>query len=111
MRDFLEVTFILLGSFFCLTAGLGFLRFPDFFTRMHSAGKVSSFGIGFYLLALMTKYPQLDVAVKSLLCLFFVVLTTPLSAQMLMRVAYLLKVPKSSLGAIDEYQKQMNSNR
>lgn len=31
--------FILLGIFFFLGAALGLLRFPDFYTRMHAAGK------------------------------------------------------------------------
>jgi multicomponent Na+:H+ antiporter subunit G len=110
MKDLIEVLFIVIGSFFSLTAAIGFLRFPDFFTRMHSAGKVSSFGIGFYLLALIVKYPNLDVIVKSLLCLFFIVLTTPLSAQMLMRVAYYLKAPRASLGGVDEYKRPTHPN-
>jgi len=111
VREIFEIVFILIGSFFSVTAAIGVLRFPDFYTRMHSAGKVSSFGIGFYLLALITKYPDLDVIIKSLLCLFFIVLTTPISAHMLMRVAYHLKVPVTQIGLVDEYKKCMHSNR
>jgi multicomponent Na+:H+ antiporter subunit G len=110
MRDILEGFFIIVGSFFLVTSALGALRFPDFYTRMHSTGKVSSFGIGFYLLALVVKYPEFSIMVKAFLCLFFIVLTTPLSAQMLMRAAYLLDVPRTKRGSVDQYRKQIHPN-
>lgn len=111
MREVFEIIFMVTGSFFSLTAAIGVYRFPDFYTRMHSAGKVSSFGIGFYLLALIVKYPHLDIIIKSLLCLFFIVLTTPLSAQMIMRAAYHLKVPATQLGHVDDYKKLKSQSR
>lgn len=104
MREAFEIFFIFLGCFFALTAAIGVFRFPDFYTRMHAAGKVSSYGIGFLLVALVIKHPQLDVILKSLLCIFFIVLTTPISAHVLMRAAYLLKTPITHLGKVDEYK-------
>ena len=29
---------LLIGSFLCLSGGVGILRFPDFYTRMHAVG-------------------------------------------------------------------------
>lgn len=104
MSHIFEVGFILLACFFALTASIGVWRFPDFYTRMHAAGKVSSFGIGFILLALVVKFPQTDIIIKSILCLFFIVLTTPISAHMLMRVAYHLKISVANQQDIDEYK-------
>lgn len=104
MSQIVETVFILMACFFAVTASLGVLRFPDFYTRMHAAGKVSSFGIGFVLLALVVKFPQFELVIKALLCLFFIVLTTPISAHLLMRVAYHLKIQLTSQQKIDEYQ-------
>lgn len=104
MRDFFEILLILIGCFFCLGAALGTYRFPDFFTRMHAAGKVSCFGIGFMLLALIVKQPTTPVVVKSILCLYFVFLTAPISAHILMRVAYRRRVETTSRMKIDEYK-------
>lgn len=109
MSHILEVIFILIACFFAITASLGVLRFPDFYTRMHSAGKVSSFGIGFILLALVVKFPEAEVITKGFLCLFFIVLTTPISAHLLMRVAYRLKIPVAKQQSIDEYQDSIKS--
>ena len=32
---------LLVGSFLCISGGIGLLRFPDFYTRMHAVGAVS----------------------------------------------------------------------
>lgn len=104
MKEFVESLLILVGCFFCLGAALGTYRFPDFFTRMHAAGKVSCFGIGFLLLALIVKEPSLPVVTKSILCLYFVFLTAPISAHVLMRVAYRRGVHRTSKTKVDEYK-------
>lgn len=109
MTYYFEILFIFLGCFFCLTAALGVLRFPDFYSRMHSAGKVSTFGVGFFLLALVAKYPQQDVLIKSMLCLAFIFLTAPLASHILMRAAYLLKTPYTSKVLVDEYISHVSS--
>ncbi|MCX7675012.1 MAG: monovalent cation/H(+) antiporter subunit G [Bdellovibrionaceae bacterium] len=47
----LEKVFIAIALFFTLSAAIGVWRLPDFYTRMHAASKVSSFGVGFLLVA------------------------------------------------------------
>jgi multicomponent Na+:H+ antiporter subunit G len=39
------VVLISIGAFFMFTGTIGFLRFPDFYTRMHSTGKSDTLGI------------------------------------------------------------------
>jgi multicomponent Na+:H+ antiporter subunit G len=39
------VILISIGVFFMFTGTIGFLRFPDFYTRMHSTGKSDTLGI------------------------------------------------------------------
>ena len=108
MQEYLVQGCLILGSFFSVTAALGVVRFPDFYTRMHAASKVSSFGIGFFLLALIIKYPEINIIIKSLLCLFFIVLTVPISGQMLMRVAYISGIAQSNRTQVDEAVKIKN---
>jgi multicomponent Na+:H+ antiporter subunit G len=104
VKEVFEALLILIACFFCLGAALGAYRFPDFFTRMHAAGKVSCFGIGFLLLALIVKEPSLPVVVKSILCLYFVFLTAPISAHVLMKVAYRRGVHRTPRMKVDEYK-------
>lgn len=100
----MEIIFVVLGSFFVFTTAIGMVRFPDFFCRMHAASKVTSFGIGFLLLAVIAKYPYTEVIIKSALCILFVMLTMPLAAHVLTRVAYHLRVESSDETLLDEYR-------
>ncbi|MCS6837422.1 MAG: monovalent cation/H(+) antiporter subunit G [Bdellovibrionaceae bacterium] len=111
MKVWIEHICLVIGIFFTLSASLGVLRFPDFFSRMHSASKVSSFGIGFLLLALLWKHwGNWEVMTKSVLIFFFIVLTNPISAHMLMRAAYHLGTPRCPQTHVDEYQDRLHEN-
>lgn len=45
--------FLLMGSFFVLVGGIGMLRFPDFFTRLHAVGVTDTLGSWLMLAGLM----------------------------------------------------------
>ena len=49
------VTALLLvaGGFFCVVGGIGLVRMPDFYTRMHAASVAETLGAGLLLLAMM----------------------------------------------------------
>lgn len=99
----IETFCILLGCFFIFTTAVGMVRFPDFYCRMHAASKVSSFGIGFLLLAVVIKFNSFDVIAKTLMCLFFIIVTIPIAAHVVTRVAYHLHVESSEETILDEY--------
>jgi multicomponent Na+:H+ antiporter subunit G len=42
--DFLVYIFLAIGVFFNLLAGVGLLRFPDVYTRLHAGTKCTTFG-------------------------------------------------------------------
>lgn len=100
---FLESVCVLMGSFFCLSAAVGTYRFPDFYTRLHAAGQISCFGIGFFLLALILKFPEAPVFIKSLLCLVFIFLSVPVATHVLIRVAHARKVHTTPSMKIDQF--------
>ena len=45
--------FIIGGGIFCLIGGLGLIRLPDMFARMHGASLIDTMGIGLILTGLM----------------------------------------------------------
>ena len=51
--DILSWVFLVTGSFFCLTGGVGLLRFPDFFSRIHAASLTDTLGATLILVGLM----------------------------------------------------------
>ncbi len=51
--DVLSWICLLGGGFFCLVGGIGLLRMPDFYTRMHAASVAETLGAGLILLGLL----------------------------------------------------------
>ncbi|BDC36326.1 MAG: hypothetical protein EF806_01780 [Candidatus Methanoliparum thermophilum] len=46
---------IALGIFFMLMGAIGFIRFPDFYTRLHATGKCDTLGEAFIFLGSFIK--------------------------------------------------------
>ena len=78
---------ILAGSFFSLTGGLGILRLPDFFTRLHAAGVTDTLGAGLMLIGLMLQSGLSLVTVKLVLVLAFLLFTSPTATHALAKAA------------------------
>jgi multicomponent Na+:H+ antiporter subunit G len=76
------------GAVFVLLATIGVLRFPDLLTRMHSASKAGAVGGGLILLAVGLLSFDASVATRAIIGIGFLLLTTPLSAHLLARIAY-----------------------
>ncbi len=69
--DIISWIFLVSGSFFCLTGGIGLLRFPDFFSRIHAASLTDTLGASLILIGLMFQSGATIVLPKLLLILFF----------------------------------------
>lgn len=83
--DHLVGVLSVVGAGFVLLAALGSLRFPDFFSRMHAVSKATCFGAGFLLLAFVATDLTWAQGCKSAAVLLFLFMTTPVSAQALMK--------------------------
>lgn len=102
MRDILSLFFLIPGAFFMLVSAIGVLRLPDTYTRMHASSKASSLGISLILIGVIVHLPSYSVIWKSLLTVFFIYLTVPLSTHILGRAAYLSGSKPSNLTVTDE---------
>lgn len=80
---------LLSGSMFCLVGAVGLIRLPEFFSRVHASSIVDSLGAILILLGLATQTQELSVALKLLLILFFLMLTSPTAVHALARTAML----------------------
>ncbi len=78
---------LLTGGFLVITGGIGLLRFPDLYTRMHAAGVTDTGGAGLVLLGLMLQAGLTIVAVKLALILWFLLFTGPVSSHALAKAA------------------------
>ena len=81
--------FSLAGAFFFLSAAIGLLRLPDFYTRTHAPTKAATLGL--LLIALGSTLAHIGqesgLWLEDLLLITFVLLTVPVSSQMLVRAA------------------------
>ena len=71
MLDILSWFFLVMGSFFCLTGGVGLLRFPDFYSRIHSASLTDTLGASLILIGLMFQAGWGIVSAKLVMILVF----------------------------------------
>lgn len=78
---------LLAGSLFALSGGVGLLRFPDFFTRIHAVSLTDAAGAGLILLGLLLLVPDWATAVRLVLILLFMLLTGPAATQALAQAA------------------------
>ena len=76
----------LLGALLVLLAGIGVLRFPDLYARMHAATKASTLGIG--LIGLAATIGVGNGHAKALVAIAFIYLTAPSAAHLVGRAAY-----------------------
>ena len=88
MTDLVSGLFILLGTFFVAVGSVGLIRFPDVLCRMHATTKTTTLGTCSILLAAVVEYGYSAVGLKSLLALWFLLLTAPAGAHMIARAAY-----------------------
>ena len=80
---------IVSGSAFIIIGGIGLLRLPDFYTRIHAAGITDTVGSWLIVIGLMSQAgPTLNLARLAIL-LFFLVATSPLASHALAKAAYL----------------------
>jgi len=79
--------FLVGGSIFSIIGGVGLLRLPDFFSRLHGTGITDTMGAGFILVGLMFEAGISLATVKLIMILFFLWITSPTSAHALAKAA------------------------
>ncbi|MCG8692447.1 MAG: monovalent cation/H(+) antiporter subunit G [Minwuiales bacterium] len=75
--DILSWALLLSGGFFVVVGGIGVLRLPDLYTRMHAAGVTDTAGAALILVGLMLQAGFTLITVKLLLILLFLWFTSP----------------------------------
>lgn len=82
-----------IGALVILVAAIGIVRMPDFYLRLSVTVKAATLGSGLFLVCCTLFFPQVSVTTKALAIVFFLILTAPVAAHMIGRVAYLIGTP------------------
>ncbi len=80
--------FFLLSGLFAIFSGIvGMMRFTDFFTKIHAAGVIESFGVPLSLIGIACLAPSLSFSVKALLAAILIIILSPVATHALAKAA------------------------
>ena len=92
--------FIITGSLFLFSAGLGVLRMPDTYNRIQTGTKATTLGTILILVGIAFLHP--GWALKLVILIFFVMLTNPVSSHALARASHRIGTYETETTVIDK---------
>jgi len=75
------------GGLFCIVGGIGLLRMPDFYTRVHAASVTDTLGVGLILLGLALQAGWTLVVAKLAVIGLLIFFTSPAATHALAKAA------------------------
>jgi len=103
MREMLGMIFIVTGLGFDFFGCLGLIRLPDLYNRLQAATKCVTLGTCSILFGLFLFKGFTAAGIKAILCIIFVLLTSPVAAHALARGAYKAGVKLWDGSIVDKY--------
>ena len=104
MNEVIGMIFISIGLFFDIAGCIGLVRLPDVYNRLQAATKCVTLGTCSILFGAVIWLPGTQEAFKALLCIIFIVLTSPTAAHAIARGAYLYGVKLWKGSVVDKYK-------
>jgi multicomponent Na+:H+ antiporter subunit G len=111
--ELIAVVLILVGTIFSFLSAIGLIRLPDLYTRSHALSKGSTMGVLFILVGTFVFFIMEGYfSIRLFLGIFFVFLTAPVAAHVIVRAAYRSNVPLAKESVQDDlkevYKKEGN---
>ena len=100
LSDIAGNLFLIIGSLFLFSAGLGVLRMPDTYNRIQTGTKATTLGTIMILVGLAFLHPAWTL--KLIILIFFVMLTNPVSSHALARASHAIGVFETETTAVDK---------
>lgn len=102
LMEILVSFFLIIGAFFTLVGGIGMVKLPDLFMRLHAPTKSSTLGLGSFLIAAMI-YAAFHsrFGFAELLITLLAFITAPVSANLIAQAAIHLRL-RSTSGEVPE---------
>ena len=104
MNKIIAYIFIIVGLGFDFFGCLGLVRLPDVYNRLQASTKCVTLGTCSILFGLFLFKGFTAVGIKTLLCILFIILTTPVSAHALARGAHKSGVKLWGKSVCDKYE-------
>ena len=103
MSEILGNILIGIGALFVLFGTIGLVRLPDLYNRLQAATKCTTLGTCSILLGVIVSREISAVSMKALLCIIFILLTSPTAAHALARAAHISGVKLWNKSVCDKY--------
>ncbi|HSJ50375.1 MAG TPA: monovalent cation/H(+) antiporter subunit G [Actinomycetota bacterium] len=97
---------VVAGAALMFLAGVGVMRLPDVFARLHASTKASSLGLASVLVGTIFTIPGWSVTVKLVLAMLFQFATAPVAAHVIGRAAHRAGIPAWEGTLFDELQEE-----
>ena len=103
MSDGIGMAIVLIGVLFNLFGCIGLIRLPDVYNRLQAATKCVTLGTCMVLLGSMVIAGTAAVVAKSVVCMIFVLITSPTAAHALARGAHASGVKLWEQSVVDKF--------
>ena len=104
MSSTIGIIFISIGLAFDVLGCLGLVRLPDVYNRLQAATKCVTLGTCSILLGTFLVVGPTAAGMKALLCIVFIVLTSPVAAHAIARGAHRAGVKLWEKSVVDKYK-------
>lgn len=101
-NELVTAAFLALGCVFSLGGSIGLLRFPDFYARLHAAGKTDSLAQALILLGLIFVSPNWGVSFRLVIITLLLLFTAPTATHAITKAARLDGLRHWQKGGSDE---------
>lgn len=88
MSETIGFVLLLIGVVFDIVGCIGLVRLPDIYNRLQAATKCVTLGTCMILLSVLFYTGFGSIGVKALLCLWFIIITSPTGAHAIARAAH-----------------------
>ncbi|KAA1262006.1 Na(+)/H(+) antiporter subunit G [Rubripirellula obstinata] len=85
--DIVSVILISIGCFFFLGGGIGMLRFPDVFSRLHASTKADNLGLGFVIFGVLLQFDSMLAGTKLILVWLLVLMSSSTTCHLIAKTA------------------------
>lgn len=105
MNETIGIVFFGIGIAFNFFGCLGLLRLPDIYNRLQAGTKCVTFGTIFMLIGVLVYVGFTSMGIKAILCLVFILVTSPTAAHAISRGAHHSQVKLWKKSVVDIYEK------
>lgn len=102
LHDVFSIFLIIMGTALMFISAIGIIRLPDFYLRMSAITKAATLGLFLLLIGLAIYFNSLELTVKSIVIIIFILLTNPVGAHAIARAAYMKDTKLWERNIVDE---------